>query len=117
MAKDVEKQTCAELAERIEQLRAEIRGHDYLYYVLNQPKIGDRQYDELFAKLKALEEANPQLVTPDSPTQRVSEQPLEGFANVRHAVPMLSIDNTYNDKELKAFDERVRKQLGTGDFN
>ncbi len=109
MAKDVEKQ--------IEQLRDEIREHDYLYYVLNQPKISDRQYDKLFDELKALEEANPQFITPDSPTQRVSEQPIEGFANVRHTVPMLSIDNTYNADELKAFDERVRKQLGGIDYD
>jgi len=103
MAKDIEKQ--------IERLRGEIREHDYLYYVLNQPKISDRQYDKLFAELKALEEANPQFITADSPTQRVSERPLEGFTNVRHAVPMLSMDNTYNADELRAFDERVRKQL------
>ena len=64
---------------QIEQLRKEIRKHDYLYYVLNQPKISDRQYDKLFAELKTLEQANPQLITPDSPTQRVSERPLEGF--------------------------------------
>jgi len=117
MAKDIKKQTCAELAERIERLRGEIREHDYLYYVLNQPKISDRQYDELFGELKALEEANPQLITPDSPTQRVSEQPLKGFAAIRHAVPMLSIDNTYNADELRAFDERVRKQLGGIDYD
>jgi DNA ligase (NAD+) len=104
MKKDIEK--------KIEQLRQEIREHDYLYYVLNQPKISDRQYDKLFAELKELEKKNPELITPDSPTQRVSGQPLEGFATVRHAVPMLSMDNTYNAEELRAFDERVRKQLG-----
>jgi len=105
------------LKKRIEHLRNEIRRHDSLYYVLNQPKISDRQYDKLFAELKALEQANPQLVTPDSPTQRVAGEPLEGFAAVRHVVPMLSIDNTYNADELKAFDERVRKGLGTGDYD
>jgi DNA ligase (NAD+) len=109
MAKDVEK--------RIEQLRNEIRRHDYLYYVLNQPEITDRQYDELFAELKALEEANPQFITADSPTQRVSERPLEGFTSIRHAVPMLSMDNTYNADELRAFDERVLKQLGSEDYD
>ena len=108
MAKDVRKQ--------IERLREEIRRHDYLYYVLNQPKISDRQYDKIFAELKELEEANPQLITADSPTQRVSERPLEGFATVRHAVPMLSMDNTYNAEELRAFDERVAKQLGSKDY-
>jgi len=103
--------------ERIERLRAEIRRHDYLYYVLNQPEITDRQYDKLFAELKELEQANPQLVTPDSPTQRVSERPIEGFAAVRHAVPMLSMDNTYNAEELRAFDERVAKTLGSKDYD
>jgi DNA ligase (NAD+) len=109
MAQDVKK--------RIEQLQAEIRRHDYLYYVLNQPKISDRQYDALFAELKVLEQANPQLITPDSPTQRVSERPLERFVRVSHAVPMLSIDNTYSADELKAFDERVRKGLGSSDYD
>ena len=109
MAKDVRKQ--------IERLRKEIRQHDYLYYVLNQPIISDRQYDRLFAELKKLEAANPQFVTADSPTQRVSEKPLEGFAAVRHAVPMLSMDNTYNADELRAFDERVAKQLGSKDYD
>ena len=109
MATDIKKE--------IERLRDEIREHDYLYYVLNQPKVSDRQYDELFGELKALEEANPQFITPDSPTQRVSEQPLKGFAAIRHAVPMLSIDNTYNADELRAFDERVRKQLGGIDYD
>jgi len=102
---------------RIEQLREQIRRHDYLYYVLNQPQISDRQYDKLFSQLKELEQANPQLITPDSPTQRVSGQPLEGFAAVRHAVPMLSIDNTYSPEELRAFDERIHKQLGTKDYS
>jgi len=109
MAKDVKR--------LIEQLRAEIRGHDYLYYVLNQPEITDRQYDKLFTELKELEEANPQLITADSPTQRVSERPLEGFESVRHAVPMLSMNNTYNPEELMAFDERLRKQLGSRNYN
>ena len=109
MAKDVRKQ--------IEQLREEIRRHDYLYYVLNQPKISDLQYDKLFAELNELEAANPQLITADSPTQRVSDRPLEGFSTVRHAVPMLSMDNTYNADELRAFDERVAKQLGSKDYD
>jgi DNA ligase (NAD+) len=109
MAHDVSKQ--------VERLRKEIRQHDYLYYVLNQPRINDRQYDKLFAELKKLEAANPQFVTADSPTQRVSGRPLEGFATVRHAVPMLSMDNTYNADELRAFDERVKKQLGSQDYD
>jgi len=102
---------------RIKKLRDQIRRHDYLYYVLNQPEISDRQYDRLFAELKELEQAQPGLITPDSPTQRVSGQPLEGFAAVRHTIPMLSMDNTYNADELKAFDERIRKQLGSEDYD
>jgi DNA ligase (NAD+) len=109
MTRDTKKQ--------IEQLRDEIRRHDYLYYVLNQPAISDRRYDELFAELKSLEQANPQLITADSPTQRVSERPLEGFATVRHAVPMLSMDNTYSPDELRAFDERIAKLLDGGDYD
>ncbi|MGD0572115.1 MAG: NAD-dependent DNA ligase LigA [Sedimentisphaerales bacterium] len=107
----------ADTKKRIEQLRAEIRGHDYLYYVLNQPEITDQQYDKLFAELKALEGQHPNLITPDSPTQRVSERPIEGFAQVRHAVPMLSMDNTYNAEELRAFDERVAKGLESKDYD
>ena len=109
MAQDVKK--------RIDQLRQQIRRHDHLYYVLAQPQIGDREYDKLFAELKELERAHPDLITADSPTQRVSGEPLEGFATVRHAVPMLSMDNTYNADELRAFDERVRKGLGSDDYD
>ena len=109
MAKDMKK--------RIEQLRDEIRRHDYLYYVLNQPEISDQQYDKLFAELKSLEEVNQQFITADSPTQRVSERPLEGFATVRHAAAMLSIDNTYSPEELRAFDERVAKGLGSRNYD
>jgi len=109
MGEDIKKQ--------IERLRSEIRQHDYLYYVLNQPQISDQQYDKLFEELKKLEKLHPDLITADSPTQRVSERPLEGFAVVRHAVPMLSIDNTYSAEELRAFDERVAKGLGSKDYD
>ncbi len=109
MVKDVKK--------RIEQLRSEIRRHDYLYYVLNQPAISDAQYDKLFAELQSLENANPQLITADSPTQRVSGRPIEGFESVRHAAAMLSMDNTYSAEELRAFDERVAKGLGGRDYD
>ncbi len=109
MAKDVKKQ--------IEQLRSEIRRHDYLYYAHNKPEIPDQEYDKLFAELKAIEEKHPELITADSPTQRVSDRPLDEFVSVRHAVPMLSMDNTYNSEELRAFDERVRKQLGSDDYD
>ncbi len=109
MAESVKKQ--------IEQLRKEIRGHDYLYYVLNQPKISDRRYDKLFAELKELEAKHPELITADSPTQRVSEKPLAAFKSVRHALPMLSIDNTYSADELREFDKRVAKTLQSSDYD
>ncbi len=101
----------------MDRLRREIRRHDHLYYVLNAPEIDDRDYDALFAELKDLEAAHPELVTADSPTQRVSGRPLDAFSTVRHAVPMLSIDNTYSADELRAFDERVRRQLDTAEYD
>ncbi len=96
----------------IERLRDEIRRHDHLYYVEARPEISDREYDRLFERLRALEAEHPEWITPDSPTQRVGGRPLEGFAQVRHAVPMLSIDNTYGEGEVREFDARVRKALG-----
>ena len=102
---------------RIDWLRREIRRHDYLYYIQNQPEISDQQYDVLFTEFKALEAEHPEAVTPDSPTQRVAGRPLGEFATVRHVIPMLSVDNTYNAAELQAFDERVRKQLGETDYD
>jgi len=107
----------AEDVKRMDWLRREIRRHDYLYYIQNAPEITDQQYDELFAELKALEAKHPELVTPDSPTQRVAGRPLGEFATLRHSIPMLSIDNTYNADELRAFDERVRKQLGSSEYD
>ncbi len=102
----------AAAARRIQALRAEIRRHDQLYFVQNAPEISDEQYDGLVRELRQLEAAFPHLITPDSPTQRVGERPLEGFEHVRHAVPMLSIDNTYSSEELREFDARVAKGLG-----
>jgi DNA ligase (NAD+) len=103
------------VAERIETLRREIRRHEELYYVHAQPEISDAEFDTLMRELQELEVSNPELVTPDSPTQRVGGRPIEGFATVEHLVPMLSLDNAYNEDELRAFDERVRRGLGTGD--
>ena len=99
-------------ADRIEALRREIRRHEELYYVHAQPEILDAEFDALMLQLQALEAEHPDLVTPDSPTQRVGGRPAEGFAVVRHAVPMLSLDNAYDEAELRAFDDRVRKGLG-----
>lgn len=94
-----------------ERLRAEIRRHDRLYYVEAAPEISDAAYDRLLKTLQRLEAEYPQLITPDSPTQRVAGEPLKTFPVVRHRVPMLSMDNTYSHDELKAFDTRVRKVL------
>lgn len=102
-AKDVKKE--------IERLKQLIRRHDHLYYVLNKPQISDQEYDGLYRKLKELEGAHPELITPDSPTQRVGGEPVKGFPVVKHIVPMMSLDNTYSADEIRAFDERVRKNL------
>jgi len=93
----------------IEKLRDEIRRHDELYYVSNAPEISDREYDQLMENLQKLEEANPELLTPDSPTQRVGGRPAEGFPEVVHTRQMLSLDNSYNIDELRAFDDRCRR--------
>ena len=93
----------------IEKLRDEIRRHDDLYYVANAPEISDREYDELMEKLQKLEEANPELITADSPTQRVGGRPAEGFPEVVHTRQMLSLDNSYNIEELRAFGERCER--------
>jgi DNA ligase (NAD+) len=101
--------------DRIRELRDQIRHHEERYYIHNDPEIADEEFDTLLHELERLEAAHPDLVTPDSPTQRVSGQPIEGFETVEHAVPMLSLDNAYTEAELRAFDERVRKgaDLGT----
>lgn len=101
-----------EIQERVEKLREEIRRYDYYYYVLNQPLISDAEYDKLFRELQELEEKYPELVTPDSPTQRVGAPPAEEFAPVEHAIPMLSLQNCFDDEELEEWDERVRRLLG-----
>ena len=99
-------------ARRAEELRAELRRHEHLYYVLDAPKISDAQYDALMNELKAIEAAHPDLLAADSPTQRVGGKPAEGFRNVRHSRPMLSLDNAYNAEELAAWDRRVRELAG-----
>jgi DNA ligase (NAD+) len=97
---------------RIDELREQIRHHDRKYYVEARPEISDQQYDALLDELKQLEQEHPELVTPDSPTQRVGGEPLEGFTTVTHALRMLSIDNTYNREDLLAWSGRVEKALG-----
>ena len=104
-------------AQRIEQLRETIACHDALYYVQAAPEISDREYDQLLDELKALEAAHPELITPESPTQRVAGRPIDGFESVTHAVAMLSIDNTYNADEVREFDTRIRKAVGETPFH
>ncbi len=98
---------------RIEALRQTIREHDYRYYVLDAPAIADAEYDRLMAELQALEAEHPEWITPDSPTQRVAGQPAEGFGEVAHGEPMLSLDNAFEEEDLAEFDRRVRQALGT----
>lgn len=98
--------------EQLEQLRAEIRRHEHLYYVLDRPEISDAEFDGLLRRLRELELAHPEIpVPPDSPTQRVGGAPREGFVKVRHSSPMLSLDNALNEAELRDFDRRVRELL------
>ncbi len=102
-------------ADRAVELRAEIERHNHLYHVLDQPEISDAEYDRLLRELTALEETFPDLRTPDSPTQRVGGGPLAVFETVSHRVPLLSLANAYSDEDLRAFDLRVKRFLGTGE--
>ncbi|MBN1151014.1 NAD-dependent DNA ligase LigA [candidate division WOR-3 bacterium] len=97
----------------IESLRDTIRKRDYEYYVLDSPTITDEAYDRLFSKLKKLEEENPEFKTPDSPTQRVGEKPSGKFNQVKHKIPMLSLDNTYTFEEIEDFDKRIKEALSS----
>jgi len=102
---------------KIEALRQKIRHHEHLYYVLDQPEISDLEFDGLMQRLKALEAENPSLITPDSPTQRVGGKPREGFVKVPHSSPMLSLDNTYNEEELRDWERRVHELSGRTDVD
>jgi len=99
-------------SERARELRAEIERHNHLYHVLDRPQIPDAEYDALFRELLRLEAEHPEIVTPDSPTQRVGAPPTEAFAQVVHRVPMLSLNNAFDDAEIETFDRRVREALG-----
>jgi DNA ligase (NAD+) len=99
----------------IEELRQQIDHHNYLYFVLDSPEISDAEYDRLMRRLIELEEKHPELVTPDSPTQRVGATPLEAFGTVEHSIPMLSLGNAFSHDELREFDVRVRRGLGAGE--
>jgi DNA ligase (NAD+) len=98
--------------QKIEKLRDELHRHNHSYHVLNKPQISDREFDRLLAELVELEKAHPELASDASPTQRIGGDPIDGFRTVEHAVRMMSIDNTYDESEVRAFDERVNKALG-----
>src|SRR5919201_3204750 len=102
----------AALERKIEGLRDQIRYHEHRYYVLDAPELSDADFDLLMRELQALEAEHPELITPDSPTQRVGGKPREGFAKVAHTRPMLSLDNAYNDEELRAWERRVHELSG-----
>ena len=101
-----------ETLERVERLREQLRHHEHLYYVMDAPEISDADYDALMNELKAIEAEHPALATHDSPTQRVGGKPKDGFAKVAHSRPMLSLDNVYNEEELRDWDRRVHELLG-----
>ncbi|MCX6576049.1 MAG: NAD-dependent DNA ligase LigA, partial [Candidatus Aminicenantes bacterium] len=98
-------------AEKIKALREAIKFHEKKYYVDNDPQISDSEFDQRMKELQRLEEQFPELITPESPTQRVGEKPVEGFPTVRHKLPMMSIDNCYTVEELRDFEQRIRKLL------
>ena len=101
----------ASTEKQIEELREDLRHHEHLYYVLDAPEISDAEYDTRMNRLKALEAEHPEFLTPDSPTQRVGGKPREGFVKTPHSRPMLSLDNAYNEEELRAWEQRVRDAL------
>src|SRR5947208_14275254 len=102
--------------QRLKELREAIRRHEERYYIHNDPEISDEEFDRLLHELEQLEADHPDLVTGDSPTQRVAGRPVEGFETVEHLMPMLSLDNAYNEDELRAFDERVKRAVGQSDI-
>src|SRR4051812_8437188 len=99
-------------AERATHLRAEIERHNELYYQQAKPEISDQEFDALLRELQRLEQEHPELLSPDSPTQRVGGAPLQGFAQITHRVPMMSLDNTYSEAEVREFFQRLQKTLG-----
>jgi DNA ligase (NAD+) len=116
MAEEKEEKELFDARLRAEELRAQIRYHDYRYYVLDSPEISDAEYDELMRELKAIEERFPQLITPDSPTQRVAGQPVEAFGVVQHRLPLLSLANAFSDAELRAWHRRAVALLDAEGF-
>jgi len=106
-----------DVGKKIEALREKIRHHEYLYYVVDNPEINDAEFDKLVQQLKGVEAEHPELVTPDSPTQRVGGKPREGFVKVPHSSPMLSLDNTYSEEELRDWERRVHELSGRSEVD
>ncbi|MBW1840729.1 MAG: NAD-dependent DNA ligase LigA, partial [Deltaproteobacteria bacterium] len=103
------------IVEKVEDLRQSLHYHNYRYYVLDDPEISDAEYDRMMQELIAIETAVPQLSSPDSPTMRVGAPPLEKFETVAHSIPMLSLENGFNDQDILDFDRRTKKNLKTDD--
>ena len=102
-----------QIVQKVAALRKALHRHNYRYYILDDPEISDAEYDRMMQELKQLEENNPQLTSPDSPTARVGAAPLEKFDAVAHTIPMLSLDNGFNDEDILEFDRRVKRNLDT----
>src|ERR1700729_1620522 len=106
----------ADPKKKIESFREKIRHHEYLYYVLDNPELTDADFDKLMNELKRIEAEHPELITPDSPTQRVGGKPREGFVKAKHSSPMLSLDNAYSEEELRDWERRVHELTGRTDL-
>ena len=100
---------------RVSELRKIIEKHNYYYYTLDSPRISDGEFDKLFKELQSLEQKNPEIITSDSPTQKIGSKPLKEFKSIKHSIPMLSLDNAMGKNDIIAFDERIKKWLNTKD--
>lgn len=103
------------IEQQLTELRTTLRHHEYLYHVMDAPEVPDAEYDRLMRELRELEAQHPELITPDSPTQRVGAEPLGAFSQVRHEVPMLSLDNVFDEESFLAFNKRVQDRLKSVD--
>ena len=103
------------IEQQLTELRTTLRHHEYLYHVMDAPEVPDAEYDRLMRKLRELESQHPELITPDSPTQRVGAAPLTAFSQIRHEVPMLSLDNVFDEESFLAFNKRVQDRLKSTD--
>src|SRR5580704_11622949 len=102
-----------QVLQRVAKLCAEINEHNYRYYILDEPSVPDAEYDRLLRELQEIETQHPELITPDSPTQRVGAAPVKEFQEVQHEIPMLSLGNAFTEEEVYAFDQRIKDRLET----